>query len=215
MNAADGEGTKALMAAADAFGLEASELLIAHGGSLGVRDAHGNTALLRAAASADSFLKERRPLLRLLLDKGAAAKAKNDSGVTALMLAAMRGSPALGILLDRGAEVSARDGAGRTALMRAVTQGDASLVKLLLDRQADASARDRAGRSVLLASIDAPDHFSERSQVKYPFEIFRLLMENGSRVDMADEEGNTPLLFDPVVMGLRPAKFHEKWWGML
>ena len=81
-----------------------------------------------------------------------------------------------------------------TALMQAVTQGDAGLVKLLLDRQADASARDHAGRSVLLASIDAPDHFSERSQVKCSFEIFRLPMENGSRLDMADEEGNTPLL---------------------
>lgn len=195
VNAASSDGTTALMMAAARFNPQVCELLLAHGAVIDARDAQGNTALLRATAFADSFEEDRWHLVRRLLDKGADPKAKNNAGATALMLAAGHAcTPAMEALLEHGAEVNARDRAGKTALMIAVRRAHVDAVQLLLDHKAEIDARDNAGRSVLLASIDAPNRFSYQDQEIYSFEIFRLLIESGSNVNVADNEGNTPVL---------------------
>ncbi|MCA9289490.1 MAG: ankyrin repeat domain-containing protein [Phycisphaerales bacterium] len=82
-----------------------------------------------------------------LLANGADPAPAGPSGVTALHVAASRGSVEIvEMLIRRGAAVSARDGAGRSAHDRAAAAGHASVVALLdaadtIPRDADATRR--------------------------------------------------------------------------
>ena len=67
-----------------------------------------------------------------LLQSGADANAKNNSGRTVLMLASMRGhTEVVRLLLDAGADVNAVDSDGNTAIMFASDARQTSIVKLL------------------------------------------------------------------------------------
>lgn len=82
---------------------------------------------LRKAAEKGDLTK-----IHQLLSKEADVNAKDDKGVTALMLAAGKGhAEVVQALLDAGAEVEAKDNTGLTAAMRAERSGYADIVKLL------------------------------------------------------------------------------------
>jgi len=72
--------------------------------------------------------------VRLLLERGADARAKGSRGWTPLMMAAAASRPNPGVvalLLEKGADVDARDDAGRTALDWALMQGETLVVQEL------------------------------------------------------------------------------------
>jgi ankyrin repeat protein len=96
--------------------------------ALDVRDEHGRTAAMIAAAAG------RWRVLALLVDAGAdVAVSRNRYGGTALHLAALRGCvKAVRILLGAGADPDARDSEGWTSLAFGVYANHFAVVKILI-----------------------------------------------------------------------------------
>src|SRR6266536_4403750 len=87
--------------------------------------------------------------LREALDQGASPNARDASGSTPLMHAAVYGDRAcLGLLLERGADANATNAAGATALMRAAF--DHEKVRLLVERGAEVNAHSALGNTALM-----------------------------------------------------------------
>jgi ankyrin repeat protein len=120
----------------------------------------GTTPLIRAAKAADV------PVIKLLLEKGANAKAATRNGVTAVMMAAnvsareedMTGRnktekeiiESIKLLVAAGASVNgAETSQGRTALHGAAMWGLTDVVKFLKESGADLNAADRRGLTPL------------------------------------------------------------------
>jgi len=103
------------------------------------------TALMCAARSGES------DAVKLLLERGANARAVDPLGQTALHFAlfkpsARRHLPVVEALLAAGADANAADGNGQRPLHMALRHGLPALVKALIDGGADPFLRDRAGR---------------------------------------------------------------------
>jgi hypothetical protein len=70
--------------------------------------------------------------LQALLDYGADVNAKNNSGVSVLMFAAMQSIPEVAqFLIDRGADVRFVDKSGRTAKVYALSHGNNEVAKVI------------------------------------------------------------------------------------
>ena len=119
----------------------------------------GTTPLIRAAKSADV------PVIRLLLEHGANAKAATRNGVSTVMMAAnvsareedMTGRAktqkeiieSITLLMAAGATVSGNDTQGRTAAHGAALWGLTDVVRFLHEKGADLNAVDKRGLSPL------------------------------------------------------------------
>ena len=119
----------------------------------------GTTPLIRAAKSADV------PVIRLLLERGATAKAATRNGINALMMAAnvsareedMTGRnktqkdiiESIALLQAAGADVRGTDTQGRTALHGSAMWGLTQVVRFLHQNGADLNARDKRGYTPL------------------------------------------------------------------
>jgi ankyrin repeat protein len=115
----------------------------------------GTTPLIRAAKAGDSTV------IRLLLEKGANAKAATRNGVSAVMMAANVGTreedmtgrnktpreaiESIGLLLEAGADVNGSDTQGRTAAHGAALWGLTDVVRFLHQKGASLDARDKRG----------------------------------------------------------------------
>jgi general secretion pathway protein A len=92
-------------------------------------------------------------VVELFLKAGMSPNAKDITGWTALMMAAMKGHTAVvRALLDRGADVNAKNPAGGTALLMAAPSGHAAVLHLLLDHGADVNATNRDGWTALMCA---------------------------------------------------------------
>lgn len=97
----------------------------------------GQTALHIAAG------QNHTAIMRMLLDKGARANAKDTLGATPLHEAAAHGSlEAAALLLKSGAALEARQNDGQTPLFWTAVGGNAKVTRLLLDNGAEVNARD-------------------------------------------------------------------------
>ena len=150
----DGAGDTPLMIAADRYQPESVKALLDRGADPNAVDRSGNSVLMRAAASKHSWEEERKPLIHLLLEKGADARHKNAHGVTALMLLALNANPAMELLLDGPVDVDERDEEGNTALLYAArffargSQRDDGWA--LLGKGADVNAANHKGETALI-----------------------------------------------------------------
>jgi ankyrin repeat protein len=71
--------------------------------------------------------------MKTLIKAGADVNAKDEGGVTALMLASSDGHKEMvKMLIKAGADVNAKDKNGKTALMRASERGRKEIVKMLI-----------------------------------------------------------------------------------
>jgi ankyrin repeat protein len=134
VNAAQADGTTALLWAAHWNDLDAVRLLLKAGANPKAANRFGASALSEAAAVGNAAMVE------ALLDAGADPRSLTSAdGETVLMTAARAGNlGAVRLLLDRGADVNARESfKGQTALMWAAAERHAAVVKLLLERGAD------------------------------------------------------------------------------
>src|SRR5262252_6969703 len=141
-----------------------------------VRDGHGATPLLHAAAFGNF------QTLKLLLDGGADVNAHNDFGATALLWAA-RDPDKAQLLIERGANVNVQSKQGRTPLMIAsLRRGGSAIVGLMLAKGADVKVRSGRGGTALglAASVGDP-------------ETIKLLLSAGADPNVADGIGATPV----------------------
>ncbi len=119
----------------------------------------GTTALVRAAKAGDT------PVIALLLENGANARAATRNGVNALMMAANVGTreedmtgrnktekdaiASIRLLLAAGTDINGADTQGRTALHGAALWGLTEVVRFLHESGADLNAMDKRGLTPL------------------------------------------------------------------
>ena len=138
VNAAQADGTTALVWAVHRDDLETAKLLISAGGNVNVATVYGVTSLSLACTNRNTAMVE------TLLAAGANANAAQVTGETPLMTCARTGNAdAVKLLLARGADVNARESKGQTALMWAAAEQHATVVKALVEAKADVNARSK------------------------------------------------------------------------
>ncbi|EXK76781.1 hypothetical protein FOQG_18486 [Fusarium oxysporum f. sp. raphani 54005] len=85
-------------------------------------------------------------VVKMLLEKGADARAANMDGLTPLLLTSQNGHlEMVKILLEKGADATAANRDGSTPLLLASQNGQSEIVKILLDKGVDARAANRDG----------------------------------------------------------------------
>src|SRR5689334_14803533 len=114
--------------------------------------------------------------VKRLLDSGVSVDSQDGVGWTALMQAGLEGLPAVGeILIRSGADVNLRSRRGETALMIAVS---CTIVRT---------------RAELVPSRGFPPEMSQ-TQLGAPLRLASLLMEKGTDVNAARQDGRTVLM---------------------
>lgn len=173
----DDKGRTALMLAAKAGDLAASDRLLAAGADIDARNPNGGTALMYAALGGSEVLVDR------LLAAGADVNARASNGWNALMIAAAKGrAEIVQRLLAAGADINAQDVYGWTPLMRALYETRAAVVAVLLASPNIAlDAREERGATALHVVAQTGDEA-----------LARKLLERGARRDARNRDGLTP-----------------------
>jgi ankyrin repeat protein len=130
------EGTTPLMRGAKNGDVAAMRVLMAHGANAGLKQKNGTTALMLAAgvgrgtgvfakdyATEAELLAAVKFLVELGVEAGVDIDAANDSGQTALHIAAQASDGIVKYLAEHGANLDAKDKQGRTALDVAMGKG--------------------------------------------------------------------------------------------
>ncbi|CAM3337969.1 hypothetical protein SAMN04488021_14915 [Paracoccus aminovorans] len=145
LEARDGRGRTALLAATHANRVETARLLIEAGADVNARDHIQDSPYLYAGA------RGHLQILRMTLAHGADLASTNRFGGTALIPAAERGHvETVRTLIEAGVDVDHVNDLGWTALLEAIILGDGgarhvAIVDLLVKAGADAGLADRDG----------------------------------------------------------------------
>jgi ankyrin repeat protein len=152
VHAPDERGCTPLIIASAAGQVAAMRELVQAGAAPDGRDA----GKLRWTPLMHALHADRPAAAAALLEWGADPSSCDDSGYSALMMAASRGNRELvEALLARGADVSAELFLGFTALDYAIGYGHAEIVRLLLDAAPHLRGRRNAARRAVLALADS------------------------------------------------------------
>jgi len=152
-------------------------------GDVNIKDRHGATPLMYAAAvgSVDA--------VKMLLAKGADAKAKNSFDATALMWG-VTSLEKVRLLVDAGADVNARSKQGMTALLIAANNaGSIEILRFLVSKGAKVEG------PVLVSAASSGD-----------LEMVRFLMEKGADLNATTPSGDTALQFAASIGNVAMAK---------
>ena len=122
--------------------------------------------------------------ISLALKKGAALHAKNNQGVSALIIAANNGHhEAVKVLIDAGAHIDDYSNNGRTPLIWAAWWGHLKVVEVLLNHNAHVNEQDNHGMTPLMSAT-----------VNGHIGVVELLLKHGkSKVGMKNEWNSTAL----------------------
>ena len=219
VNAADSEGTTALMHSVIESDVKMMKLLIDNKANVNAKNAADSTALMYAATNLAKT--------RVLLDAGADAKAKNKRGVTPISVAVTTfgSTPVLKLLTSKGAEPEARLMAPAAAkgdleaiqflISIGVPAGDATsntisaaitgrceaCVRLLIEKGAPANGVRPNG--TLSTNVGATSGGVLNDSVKRSMtELSQLLVEHGASLESKDREGFTLLM--QAVLSIEP-----------
>lgn len=129
-----------------------------------------------------------KEILKLLLEKGAFADARDGRNNTALHVAAGREKDfdIVKLLLENGADKDAAGYYGKTPLMEAGRCGNIKAFTLLLKKGADVNKKDALGRTPLMYVC-----MGAKEQVQ----MVKLLLEKGALPDEADKQGKWAVVF--------------------
>lgn len=181
--------------------LELVQNYINQGADVNAKDTLGNPYLYLAAHHA------KPEIVKILLENGANANAKNGSGHTPLHFAT--NPEIVKMLIKNGADVNAKNDVGETpvkytsdteiikllkdagakldiksSLYPLVVSNNYILLKEMLDAGADINAKDENGQAPLFWTIHPKN-----------LDMAKFLLENGADVNIKDDYGATPLMF--------------------
>ncbi|KAK6525247.1 hypothetical protein TWF694_005393 [Orbilia ellipsospora] len=176
------------------------------------RDSEGRTLLLRACTRSDKHIKPYqnldKPLVELLLDRGADIRAQTNSGKTALHLAIESHSSTfepelLKTLVSRAPElVNIADNDGHTPLHYAMDRmqrcytGYEEAVNLLLSAGANPHLPKNDGTTHIQLLARSEWRYSENGAFdSKKRKLFERLVEMGVDVNISDSSGETPLFY--------------------
>ena len=166
------DGRTALMIASNLGQAKMVACLLRHGAEPNYRGPLGYTALMVALEkklgppSANGT--DRLPILRILLNSGAAVNVKDDRGITPLWLAIKnQNEKAVQLLSARGANVNGRLGSeGYTPLMEAIKIGNLAIVEILLDKGAHTTTEVNGVTPMRLARM-CPMRWEEKTALMH------------------------------------------------
>ena len=212
VNAAQPDGSTALVLAADRDDAEVAGLLVRAGANVNAANEYGATALSVACTRGNIAM------IKILLEAKADPNAALLSGETPLMTAVDKGNAdAARALVEHGANVNLKESrGGQTALMWAVANKHPEIVKLLVEHGADVRARSKgdftpllfaaqqgdveSGRTLLGAGADVNENRRKDRMTALMVaaaggnnEFSILLLEKGANPDLTDEIGYTAL----------------------
>jgi ankyrin repeat protein len=166
-------------------------LLVEHGADVNVRTKSGRTPLMVASACDGCSA-----IVRYLLAKGADARAKDQTGVGALHLAALAGdSKSVRLLLAAGADAAATDRDGVTPLMRALQNCNTESVQALIAKGSDVNATLLSAGQVKFGPIQLIGMTPLSIAAPYcSAGIADSLLHSGAKVNVKDVRGMTPLM---------------------
>ena len=122
-------------------------------------------------------------VVSLLLEYGADANRKSDTGSTPLMSASLAGNAdSARMLIDHGAVVDAKNNSGLTALWNATLSGSMELVKLLVGKGAAVDAQGDNGSYPLLNAVAGRKA-----------EMVQFLLEHGANPNLPAKSAETAL----------------------
>jgi len=165
----------------------------------------GETALHQAARCRRGE-EAALPIVRLLLENGAALDARNAAGQTPLLYYAYAGlGRVVELLLDKGASFCYQDSQGRSPLHYAAREGRPAVVEILVKQGADASLKDDQGRTPL-------DYAVLRNHAAVVETLMKLVgydikgPEGSALLHAAASHGNEDLVTRLLEKGADPAK---------
>ena len=190
----DKSGKTALMRAVEEHNIEGARLLIKNGACLDSVDHDNHTSLIIAVKGGNTGT------INLLIEKNANVNIQDKKGMTALMWAARNSDyETVALLIKRGADVDTKNHEGNTALMESIdrffsyagSKENKQIIKLLIDHSIDLNSQDEKSmtalkRLVLTCSKD------NREEI---YEIATWLLDKGAKVNEADLDDITPLMW--------------------
>ena len=207
VNAAQGDGTTALIWAAHWNDLAMADLLIRTAAHVNASNDYGVTALWEACNNSSG------PMVEKLLKAGGNASAALETGETPLMTCARTGSlEGVNLLLAHGANVNAKETRReQTALMWAVAEKHAEIASVLIGHGADVHARTKhivlpAAKKAGYNTFEGSYEGDYREAAKGGFtalmfaaergdvESGQILLAAGADVNDATPEGSTALV---------------------
>jgi Ankyrin repeats (3 copies) len=148
------------------------------GTDINQQDTNGDTPLYRAVARND------KSMVRLLLEKEADPRIKNNDGFTPLHRAVINGDEGIvSMLLEAGSDIiNQQDNIGYTALARGVASGNRNIVKSLLEAGVNSTPKDQYG--------DTPLHWAVMNG---DTDMVTMLLHAGADQNSRNKAGNTPI----------------------
>src|SRR5688500_672158 len=210
INATDGRGRTAVMAATHANRVETVQALIDAGAEINIRDHHMDNPFLYA--SAEGLFE----IVKLTIDAKADTRLTNRFGGTALIPAAERGHIEIvqELLTRTDVDVNHINNLGWTALLEAIILSDGGerhqqIVQILVDHGANINIPDNDGitpleharargfreiEQILLTAAQARNQGLILAEEQADIEKVRQLLPQGASVDVQDERGITALI---------------------
>jgi ankyrin repeat protein/L-ascorbate metabolism protein UlaG (beta-lactamase superfamily) len=195
-----------IIEAAQAGDIEAvTRLLKADPKLVEAKNDEGDTALHQAAGCRRGE-EAALPLVRLLLESGAALEARNASGQTPLLYASYAGfGRVVELLVAKGAVIKYQDTNGRSPLHYAAREGHPAVVELLLKNGADPAARDSQNRTPLDYAVLRDRRGVIDAMMKLvPFDIKGV--DGSTLLHAAAAQGNIGMVEDLLARGADPGR---------
>lgn len=174
--------TTPLHGAAQNGSLELVKLLVSKGAKVNAVDKEFSMPLAEAV-QADNL-----EIAKFLLEHGADKTINHADTKFQTAIFKARSAKMAQLLIANGANVSESDKKGLSVLLHAVANYlDFDLLKVLLQKGADINEQDKSGTTALLWAGQHPYESDDKNCVQF-------LLENGANANVANNQGETPLL---------------------